>query len=878
MAQLKDSSTISSNETNTKELIWHNGNVSKADSFNVKYKNNKSGEVSKVLYNPNAYGTSESDDFGYSVSISGTKSIVGAYLEDDSDGTGSGKAYIFDVNSGNLLHTLDNPNAYGVSEDDKFGRSVSISSDYCIVGAYGEDESTNLGSGKAYIFNVNSGTLLHTLDNPNAYNISEGDMFGYVVSISGDRCIVGAMAEDDSGGTDSGKAYIFDVATGLLLHTLDNPNAYGTSASDNFGISVAIDGNNCIVGAYQEDDSDGTGSGKAYIFDVTTGLLLHTLDNPNAYSTSTSDYFGYSVSIEGNKCIVGAKEENDGVSLWSGKAYIFDVTTGLLLHTLDNPNAYTSGDEEDNFGWSVSISGDKCVVGAVYENDGGVTSGIAYTFDVLTGDLLYTLRNPNVYDSPSYDLFGYSVSIDGNKCIVGAIGEDDDGGLVSGVSYIFQLDDNTLLDYSIETLSILKKLSELDYIPFNSGKDLLHTLDNPTTYGTSDNDYFGQSISMNGNICVVGAYLEDELNEDTSGAAYIFDISTGKLLHTLDNPNAYGTSGGDYFGASIGIDGNRCIVGAYGEDDTSGTNSGKAYIFDVVTGNLIHTLDNPNPTGTTIDDYFGYEVAISGNNCIVGAYQEDDSNSNSGKAYIFDVTTGNLRYTLDNPNAYNTSTSDYFGWQVDISTNYCIVSSFSEDDASGTNSGVAYIFSVNDGSLLHTLVNPNDYGTSASDEFGRDAAIDGDRCIVGAPDEDEASGYGSGKAYIFDVSSGELLHTLDNPNAYSTTEFDEFGKTVSISGNRCIVGAPSEDDTGGTYSGKAYIFDVNSGSLLYTLDNPNAYGTSASDYFGYSLNINNNKCIVGAIGEDDAGGSYSGKIYVFAADNISRLDQLISLI
>ena len=109
---------------------------------------------------------------------------------------------------------------------------------------------------------------------------------------------------------------------------------------------------------------------------------------------------------------------------------------------------------------------------------------------------------------------------------------------------------------------------------------------------------------------------------------------------TLDNPNAYGTSAYDYFGYSVAISGNYAIVGASLEDDASGISSGKAYIFDVTTGQLKWTLDNPNVYGTSKDDSFGYSVAISGNYAIVGAYAEDDvseTTSNSGKAYIFQL-------------------------------------------------------------------------------------------------------------------------------------------------------------------------------------------------------------------------------------------------
>ena len=122
----------------------------------------------------------------------------------------------------------------------------------------------------------------------------------------------------------SGKAYIFDNTTGNLLHTLDNPNAYGTSVNDDFGVSVSISESHCIVGAYGEGDSSGTRSGKAYIFDNSTGNLLCTLDNPNAYGTSTDDYFGYSASICESYSIVSAQREEDAGGLYSGKAYIFE--------------------------------------------------------------------------------------------------------------------------------------------------------------------------------------------------------------------------------------------------------------------------------------------------------------------------------------------------------------------------------------------------------------------------------------------------------------------------------------------------------------------------------------------------------------------------
>ena len=224
-----------------------------------------------------------------------------------------------------LLFTLNNPNAYDTSVSDYFGYAVALSGNYALVGAYGEDDAGGTSSGKAYIFDVTTGNLLHTLNNPNAYNTSAGDSFGYAVALSGNYALVGSYGEDDAGGTDSGKAYIFDVTTGNLLHTLNNPNAYDTSANDYFGYAVAISGNYALVGAFGEDDAGGTDSGKAYLFDVTTGNLIHTLNNPNPYSTSAGDSFGYAVALSGNYALVGAHGEDDAGGTDSGKAYIYKL-------------------------------------------------------------------------------------------------------------------------------------------------------------------------------------------------------------------------------------------------------------------------------------------------------------------------------------------------------------------------------------------------------------------------------------------------------------------------------------------------------------------------------------------------------------------------
>jgi hypothetical protein len=298
--------------------------------------------LESTLDNPNAFGTSANDNFGNSVAISGDYAIVGAYLESDASGTGSGKAYIFNVTTGALVHTLNNPNPFGTSASDNFGNSVAISGEYAIVGAANEDEAGGPASGKAYIFNVTTGALVHTLNNPNAFGPPNSDFFGRSVAISDNYAIVGVSSEDDAGGTGSGKAYIFNVITGALVHTLNNPNAFGTTTDDNFGWSVAISGNYAIVSARDEDDIDGNFSGKAYVFNVTTGALFNTLDNPNAFGTSNEDRFGFSVAISGDRAIVGARDEDDASGTNSGKAYIYKIDRPTITNLLNTPLTFAS--------------------------------------------------------------------------------------------------------------------------------------------------------------------------------------------------------------------------------------------------------------------------------------------------------------------------------------------------------------------------------------------------------------------------------------------------------------------------------------------------------------------------------------------------------
>ena len=366
------------------------------------------------------------------------------------------------------------------------------------------------------------------------------------------------------------------------------------------------------------------------------------------------DYFGRSVSIDGEYAVVGAHYDDDN-GYQSGSAYIFKRggTAWLQQAKLTASDAY----ENDYFGWSVSIDGDYAIVGARYDDDNGSDSGSAYIFK-RDGEAWSQQAKLTASDGYSNDNFGISVSIDGEYAVIGAH-FDDDNGSASGSAYIFKRDGTTWSQQA--------KLKASD--------------------GYSS-DWLGYNVSVDGEYAVVGAHGDDD-NGSSSGSAYIFkrDGTTwSQQAKLLASDGAYR----DYFGAGVSIDGEYAIAGAWGDAD-NGSNSGSAYIFKR-DGTAWSQQAKLKASDGAYDDLFGDSVSINGEYAIVGAWRDDDNGLNSGSAYIFerDGTAWSQQAKLLASDGYS---GDLFGFSVSIDGEYAIVGAWGDDD-NGANSGSAYIFEV----------------------------------------------------------------------------------------------------------------------------------------------------------------------------------------
>jgi uncharacterized delta-60 repeat protein len=456
------------------------------------------------------------DRLGLSVSISGDKAIVGAYFDDNAGGINAGSAYIYEWNGISWIQTAKLLASDGAASDE-FGRSVSISGDKAIVGAYFNDD-LGTSSGSAYIYEWNGTAWLQTAKLLASDGVL-GDQFGWSVSISGDKAIVGAYLDDDLG-TSSGSAYIYEWNGSAWLQTAKLLASDGAE-SDQFGGSVSISGDKAIVGANLDDNLGGADAGSAYIYEWNGVSWLQTA-KILASDGAVSDFFGRSVSISGDKAIIGAYLDNNVGGSDAGSAYIYEWNGSAWLQTAKL--LASDGAASDYFGWSVSISGDKAIVGAYLDDDLGTSSGSAYIYEWNGSAWLQTAKLL-ASDGAASDQFGGSVSISGDKVIVGAH-LDDDLGASSGSAYIMPLPTSNLWSTGATTDSITVVLTQdttiwVQVTNANGciSRDTINITVNPaptpTVSGTTTICQ-GQSTTLTGN----GADTYGWYTTSTGGAAF----------------------------------------------------------------------------------------------------------------------------------------------------------------------------------------------------------------------------------------------------------------------------------------------------------------------------------------------------------------------
>ncbi|MCK4871272.1 MAG: FG-GAP repeat protein [Phycisphaerales bacterium] len=379
---------------------------------------------------------------------------------------------------------------------------------------------------------------------------------------------------------------------------------------------------------------------------------VNELDKLAASDAAQGDQFGYAVCLSGDTAVIGAAWDDHAGSA-AGSAYVFHYDEGAggwAEHTKLTASDAAAGDQ---FGNAVAVCGEITAVGAQDDDDAGLSSGSVYIYLFHAGDPGEWLEDTKLTasDADQADLFGFSVFLDGDVLVVGAPGNDG-----AGSAYVFRYAAGAWSQEAILTAS-----------------------------DAEAGDQFGCAVSVSGDVAVVGARLDDG-----AGAAYVYRFEDPTWIEEAKLTASDGAAA-DLFGASVAVDGEAIVVGAYLDDDDA-ADSGSAYVYQYNVGGpgqwgQVGKLTASDPVG---GGYFGWSVAVEGFVALVGAPESDAQDIPAGAAYAFHVGpdgSGEPAKLI----ASDGEANDRFGHAVSLSGDMGLVGARLDDNPE-LNTGSAYIF------------------------------------------------------------------------------------------------------------------------------------------------------------------------------------------
>lgn len=378
------------------------------------------------------------------------------------------------------------------------------------------------------------------------------------------------------------------------------------NSTDHFGNDIAVYEDFMVVGAI-DSDLVANNAGAAFVYrrnqqstpDNDSDDTWDYYSTLTAFDAAEGDFFGTSVAIDRGTIVIGAKGDDD-LGSESGSAYIFRwIGIGWVF---DQKITSSDGEAGDNFGTSVAIEDFTIVVGSPYHDEFNLSyedeAGAAYVF-ALVGNAWLESQKITASNKDYYDRFGTAVGINNHQIFVSGITADTGQyPLGGGAVYVFH--------YSIDTWIERQIIGQ------------------PSATG---NIWFGLNFYVDDNY--LGIISPDD-NSFTGGDIYIYKNSSGGRTGTWTFQQQISAPENDphYSFDSISISGSSLVVGS----TTSG--SGAVYLYRLIDGNWVEsqTLFSKD---SAPKDFFGYSVAFSDKQVIVGAPLNDEAGTDVGKFYVF---------------------------------------------------------------------------------------------------------------------------------------------------------------------------------------------------------------------------------------------------
>ena len=452
---------------------------------------------------------------------------------------------------------------------------------------------------------------------------------------------------------------------------------------------------NLSTGTYsvRVTDANGCTDTASITVNVTPGnqgsaiLRLHkTHAKRNDNTTSDRDvtaYFGNTVAIDQDWAVVGAPQEGEGAN----GGQLLNKAGAVYIYKFDGYEwrqqaKIVASDRKagDEFGYSVAINNDYILVGAPHTDHGGFSQGSAYLFKRNTSGSWAEFKKIELNASKEYDLFGYSVAINGDHLMIGAPQHDYNAngtGFAQDAGAIYAYKKN-LIAGGGHNWTLVEK-----YVPSNR------------TAG----DNFGNALALSGNTCVIGAYKKNY----QIGTAYIFEYQNQQWTESTALTGSHPYLG-DWFGQSVAISGNEVLIGAPRQNyDQNGSdykaNAGAAFYYKK-NGSSWPLVQKIVASNRTAGDFFGQAVSIDGDYALITAHiRTINGKRDQGMAYAFQEQNNTLT-EYKTITAVDGRSYDNFGWAASINKSNIVIAARSNDyDENGqnmlSNSGAVYFYEAN---------------------------------------------------------------------------------------------------------------------------------------------------------------------------------------
>jgi len=738
------------------------------------------------------------DAFGNALALDGGTALIGAKGASVNGNTLQGKVYVFTC-AGSTWTQAEMLLANDGAGNDLFGSSLAFDGDVAIIGAPTLTYNF-LHAGWAYVFTATDGIWTQT-QKLTPTTSAVGDQFGYAVGLAGDTALVTSTGNQFA----HGAVYVFRNGGDGWVQTQQLAPADGASG-DEFGIVLAMSGTGALIGA-QRLVLDGH-QGAAYLFSATDGSWSQTQEFTESAGT-TLDFFGGAVAFDGTTVLIGTPGATVDGEQFQGAASFYSASSAGDPEIAVTPMSLSSEQSADttttqvltiansgaaDLSWSLSETDSQtadCSAPAglswlaATPASGSTTPAASTSIDVsfdsgglavgeYDGVLCIASNDPDqamisvavslsvtasstlpeqevvADDGSAGDEFGISVAIEGDTALIGAIYQDAGRGAV----YVFSQSDGVW--------------SETQKLTAGDG---------------ASNDWFGQSVAMQGDTAVIGApqYLDFG-----SGAAYVFTRS-GQTWREAQKLTADDGALRDQFGTAVALDGANVLVGAYGAH----TYQGAAYVFAGADGSWTQTQKLVASDAATNAD-FAVSVALQDDTAILGAFGDG---AYQGAAYVFTDTSGTWSQT-QKLIASDAAPNAHFGISVALDGDTALIGAEGATVGENSHQGAAYAFARTDGSWSQTQELTSSDG-AAWDYFGRSVALDGTQAMIGA--------YGpnalQGAAYLFSRGEDDWSQT-QALTASDAAPGAQFGIFVALAGSTAVVGA----DGASAFRGAAYFY------------------------------------------------------------------------